>query len=179
MLSLFLFDFTTLNRSLLYPVAYAWIGAVIGQWGAIDKQHPHTIPVRLWETPNDDGKMSLGEWATPRLRCFQWSKRLFCHCEQQRLFFLFFEPLSQRDSRNHFRGHWRDQTWSENYAKISLTNGAGARGQKANNKENQVENLLEGLYYEMVLAPFYQNFMKSLDEHINELVEGTRDFQPP
>ena len=33
-------------------------------------------------------------------------------------------------------------------------------------------NLLEGLYYEMVLAPFYQDFMKSLDEHINELVEG-------
>ena len=22
-------------------------GAVIGRWGAIDKQHPHTIPVRL------------------------------------------------------------------------------------------------------------------------------------
>ena len=66
----------------------------------------------------------------------------------------------------------------EQPAKISLTNGAGARGQKANNKENQVENLLEGLYYEMVLAPFYQDFMKSLDEHINELVEGTGDLQP-
>ena len=41
-----------------------------------------------------------------------------------------------------------------------------------------MENLLEGLYYEMVLAPFYQDFMKSLDEHINELVEGTGDLQP-
>ena len=39
-------------------------------------------------------------------------------------------------------------------------------------KIKQVGNLLEGLYYEMVLAPFYQDFMKSLDEHINELVEG-------
>ena len=39
-----------------------------------------------------------------------------------------------------------------------------------------MENLLEGLYYEMVLAPFYQDFMKSLDEHINELVEGMAGF---
>ena len=29
----------------------------------------------------------------------------------------------------------------------------------------------------MVLAPFYQDFMKSLDEHINELVEGTLKFE--
>lgn len=43
---------------------------------------------------------------------------------------------------------------------------SGGQGDQA------VGSLLEGLYYEMVLAPFYQDFMKSLDEHINELVEG-------
>jgi len=42
---------------------------------------------------------------------------------------------------------------------------SGGQGDQA------VGSLLEGLYYEMVLAPFYQDFMKSLDEHINELVE--------
>ena len=46
----------------------------------------------------------------------------------------------------------------------------GGLEQQGDNQE--VGTLLEGLYYEMVLAPFYQDFMKSLDEHINELVEG-------
>ena len=48
----------------------------------------------------------------------------------------------------------------------------GGRVEQQGDNNQAVGTLLEGLYYEMVLAPFYQDFMKSLDEHINELVEG-------